>query len=276
MSLVKSAQRVLQILEYFDEIRRPASIIMIAEALDFPHSSTTALLRSLVAMGYLSFNSRTRLYQPTEQISLLGSWISPLFVQAGNVQRLVENLSEITGLNAALVACNQNDIQCIFSSRRHDTVHFPMRVGEERPIFRSSFGSLFLATRNDSEISFLVRSFNAYVPPNGRINPEEFLSSVERARRDEYVVGYESGLELIGRRLPGFCAARPLAIGLIGRYQQVDRTSLPLIIDDEICRWITPAENEYALLEVTSQSLESAPAPMQGLYLGAMSDAEFA
>ena len=51
-STVKSAARVLAILEYFDDLQRPSTVTEIAEELTYPQSSTSALLRSLVSMGY--------------------------------------------------------------------------------------------------------------------------------------------------------------------------------------------------------------------------------
>src|SRR3546814_12336581 len=51
-SVVKSAGRALQILEYFDDARREANMIDISRALHYPESSTSILLRSLVALGY--------------------------------------------------------------------------------------------------------------------------------------------------------------------------------------------------------------------------------
>ena len=58
--VVKSAGRVLQILEFFDDVRREASVIEICTTLGYPQSSTSALLHSLVVMGFLSYNPATR------------------------------------------------------------------------------------------------------------------------------------------------------------------------------------------------------------------------
>lgn len=82
--VVKSAIRTLEILEYFDEVQQPPNIVAVATALDYPQSSTTALLRSLTTMGYLHYNSRKRTYVPTDRVPFLGSWINPaLFQEAG-------------------------------------------------------------------------------------------------------------------------------------------------------------------------------------------------
>ncbi len=43
--VVKSAGRVLQIFEFFDEVRREANVVEICATLGYPQSSTSALLR---------------------------------------------------------------------------------------------------------------------------------------------------------------------------------------------------------------------------------------
>jgi IclR helix-turn-helix domain len=82
--VVKSAIRRLEILEYFDEVQQPLNNVAVATALDYPQSSTAALLRSPTTMGYLHYNSRKRAYVPTDRVPFLGSWINPaLFEEAG-------------------------------------------------------------------------------------------------------------------------------------------------------------------------------------------------
>jgi DNA-binding IclR family transcriptional regulator len=71
---VKSADRILEILEFFDDTRSPHSVSDIASALGYPQSSTTELLQTLSARGYIYFHQESRRYAPTLLISLLGDW----------------------------------------------------------------------------------------------------------------------------------------------------------------------------------------------------------
>lgn len=59
-SVVKSAGRVLQILEFFDDVKREANVVEICRALGYPQSSTSVLLRSLVQLGYLAYTPKGR------------------------------------------------------------------------------------------------------------------------------------------------------------------------------------------------------------------------
>jgi predicted transcriptional regulator len=59
---VKSARRVLEILEFFAQGRREATVMEVADALAYPQSSTTALLSSLATLGYLRQDVARRTY----------------------------------------------------------------------------------------------------------------------------------------------------------------------------------------------------------------------
>ena len=50
---VKSADRVFDLLELFERVRRPLRVGEIAERLGVPQSSVSMLLRTMVARGYM-------------------------------------------------------------------------------------------------------------------------------------------------------------------------------------------------------------------------------
>jgi hypothetical protein len=80
---VKSAERVLKILEFFDDIQARATVMDIADTLGLPQSSTSSLLKSLVTLGYLEYEPSNRTYLPTGRVALLGSRVNPQFVVGG-------------------------------------------------------------------------------------------------------------------------------------------------------------------------------------------------
>src|SRR5271167_2977109 len=106
-SVIKSAGRVLQILEYFDDIQRRAGVHEICTASSYPQSSTSMMLRSMVAMGYLHYSRFDRTYLPTSRVSLLGSWLDRSVVKQGYLHHLLERLNAKTGNLVVLAARNQ-------------------------------------------------------------------------------------------------------------------------------------------------------------------------
>lgn len=63
--LVKSALRVLEILELFDAERRPLRVADIVDRMNVPQSSASMLLKTLVARGYMDFDAASREYCPS-------------------------------------------------------------------------------------------------------------------------------------------------------------------------------------------------------------------
>jgi DNA-binding IclR family transcriptional regulator len=70
---VKSAARTLRVIEFFVEVRRRARANEIADRLGLPQSSASALLNSMVRLGYLDFDYATHTYEPTLRVAMLGA-----------------------------------------------------------------------------------------------------------------------------------------------------------------------------------------------------------
>ena len=99
--VIKSVGRVFELLELFDEVRRPVSVTEVARALGIPQSSTSALLRSMVTLGYCEVDATARRYVPTARVTILGSWLeAPLFEDGA----LIRLLNEIHGIHPAKAA----------------------------------------------------------------------------------------------------------------------------------------------------------------------------
>src|SRR6185436_164156 len=64
---VKSALRVLTILEYFAAARKPATLSQMSRQLELPKSSCLALLDTLLQSGYLCWLGKDGGYYPTRR-----------------------------------------------------------------------------------------------------------------------------------------------------------------------------------------------------------------
>src|SRR3546814_3014450 len=95
-SVVKSAGRVLRILEYFDSVQREACVSEISRTLKWPQSSTSVLLKSLVSLGYLQNDRFRRTYRPTRRVCLLGNWVDPALVRQGALLMQADELARRT------------------------------------------------------------------------------------------------------------------------------------------------------------------------------------
>jgi DNA-binding IclR family transcriptional regulator len=161
--VVKSAGRALQILEFFDGVRRELSVAEISRALQYPQSSTSSLLRSLVSMGYLQHDRYARTYYPTPRVSLLGNWVDPSFVQHGALLEVAKTLTRQTGQAVVMATTNGLYAQYIYIQRPEGLQDqgFGLTIGALRPIGRTAVGQALLSAHSDNYLERLLRRINA-------------------------------------------------------------------------------------------------------------------
>src|SRR6516165_1716063 len=105
---VKSAVRAFEILEAFDVHRRPLSLKDITTHLGYPASSASALMKSLVDLGYLDYDRFNRTYMPTMRIAVLGRWAEEAAFGNAHFVAAMEDLHRETG--EAVILAIQNDL----------------------------------------------------------------------------------------------------------------------------------------------------------------------
>ena len=187
--VVKSAARTIQILEYFDHVRRDVSITEIAHALNYPQSSTSALLRSMVAMGYLQHNRTERSYRLTRRTGLLGAWVDPSLVRQGSIVNLAHGLARHTGETVLLARMNEMKVQVIYVAE--GTEGAQVTVGCQYGMAETAAGAALLSMLDDRHGRSALNRLNAERPEGATatdVNAK--LAEIATGRRE----GYFSGL----------------------------------------------------------------------------------
>jgi DNA-binding IclR family transcriptional regulator len=231
-NVVKSAVRTLEILEYFDDIRQPLNVAGIAAALDYPQSSTAALLRSLVAMGYLQYNRNRRTYMPTDRVPFLGSWIDPSLFEDGALPRLMRAIGKRTGQLVLLAARNGDMAQYIHVLNDPAAVSHHIKIGQKRPLATSAVGQVLLNAMDEKRIRRLYHRMNAYAQsPDDKIDTSELLAHLSAVRkrghkfsRDRVVFGYG----MIALPIPASFTSRPLALGVGGLSETLEEREVEI------------------------------------------------
>lgn len=188
-SVVKSAARTIQILEFIDHMRRDVSGSEVAAALHYPASSTSALLRSMVAMGYLQHDRETRAYRLTRRTGLLGSWVDPSLIRRGTLVSLAESLSNVVGETVLLARRNELSVQVIYvaDGGRNPAVPMP---GEQHCVSRSAPGMALLAMSDEKELKRLIGRINAERPRSApAIDPSDYAARLAEGRRQGRFTG---------------------------------------------------------------------------------------
>jgi len=217
---VKSAGRVLEILEYFDDIQRQSTVMEVAKALGYPQSSASALLRSLVATGYLNYDPHTRTYITSTRVALLGSWVNAQLFAEGAIISMMRELNERTGDTIVLATRNGLFVQYIHVIQATSPARLHMTLGTVRPLAQSGAGYAVLATMSDAEVTRLVMRINAEAKegqPLVRIR--ELLEQLSAARQKGYAFTCDmvtAGGGIIATPLPRTKGQPQMIVGIGG------------------------------------------------------------
>lgn len=236
-SVVKSASRVLRILEFFDQRRGAAKANTVSRALGYPHSSTSALLRSLVAAGYLHYDRHKRLYVPTLRVAMLGAcWVAPKLAGEGLLPRLVGALAERARANALLAARNGDRVEVVYSAMRTNAAG----LASPRPLTEPGLGHVALSAMPECEVRGLVHRLNAAAMDLGRplTRMGELMSALTRIREDGHGEACYDDTGVIAAALPVRERGGPYAVAItlpVGDYAS-RRAELADLLHDELRR----------------------------------------
>lgn len=241
--VVKSATRVLEVLEFFADIQREATVMEVANALNYPQSSASMLLRTMASMGYLDQGLRARTYITSSRVALLGSWVDRNFVQDGPLIQIMKELNQQTRDTIVLIGRIGIECQYIYVVQAISRARLHVTLGTTRPLARSGAGHAILSTLDDRKITALLHRINAESAPDKIVARAELLKKIAEVRRKGYAFNTDSitpGAGMLAAPLPPIAGQRPLAIG-IGGISQVMRER-----ERELAGYLKAAINRYA------------------------------
>jgi DNA-binding IclR family transcriptional regulator len=216
---VKSAKRALEILEVFARHRRPLALKEILDELGYPSSSGSALLKSLVALGYLDYDRERRTCFPTMRIAVLGAWVPQALFGDGQLLPALEALAARTGETVILAVQSDLHAQYVHLIQSAEPLQARVQPGTLRPLARSGLGLVLLSGKPDAEIERLRRRINAAREGGAReeLTREELMARVGEVRARGYAFSKNAispGVGIIGAALPKGPFGRMSAVGV--------------------------------------------------------------
>jgi DNA-binding IclR family transcriptional regulator len=213
-SIVKSVGRVFEVLELFDQEQRAMTATRVGRKLKYPASSTLALLKSMVNLGYLGFDRAERIYSPTVRVSMLGRWVESSLFGEGKLFAMIEDLRARTGQTVLLSIQNDLHMQFIHVVLG-ESFSLNIKAGQTVPLFRSAIGLVALSDRPDKEIAKFVERFNRRTkPPEQKVDLNTLMQSIPKVRAQGYCTAYDL-------YHPGVGAIAFLFKPKVGRYSAV-------------------------------------------------------
>ena len=232
-SPVKSAHRVLELLEFFAEWRRPATVKDISLSLGYPQSSTSVLLRSLKESGHFDHDPRTGLYSPNIRLALATAWIEEQMYSEQSLLRLMQKVLDETGHTVMIGQRQGVHVRYLHVLQATRSGSFTSKIGLLRPLFRSATGKMLLTTLAERDISRLLVQANALESdPKDCVDIDSALQARKQALLEGYGVSWGTsvtGAAALAVLLPTPRNIQPMTLSLGGPMAEIE-AELPALV----------------------------------------------
>lgn len=225
----KIAKRVIEVFEFFDEHKRHATVMDIVRRYGRPQSSTSELLASLVEMGFLYKDARSRSYMPTPRAAILGSGAQPCLLRNGRLLTMMERLAAETRHGVALMGMVGTHVQMFSWAAGACACGRELKPGASEPVSQSVAGLLLLATQGQELRNGLLRRLNAEAPADRKFNQPELIQRMRIFEAQGHAAGesgFVDGAAMCAILLPREAGERPLALGILYRPAEAEADDL--------------------------------------------------
>ena len=206
--IVRQGANVLEIMEFFAQTKKPATLAEIADHFGWPRSSTFNLLATLSEKGYLYEPRRRGGYYPTPRWLAMAQMVSEVEPLPPWTHAPVSDLSAETGETASIVA--PSGVMAVFIDvvESQAPIRYFATIGHRIPIHASASGRALLLQYTKEERDQLYRKieFRQYGP-----STPISIEAVETELRNSTARGYCVSFGDYSRDLAG--AAIPLPVG---------------------------------------------------------------
>lgn len=247
---VKQAANVLDLLEYFAQHRRPASLAEISRHFGWPRSSTFNLLGTLASRGFLYEPKSRGGYYPTPLWGTLVQQIDGADPIPQQLHHMLESLVEQTGETAVLAAASGAHALFVDAVESRHAIRYTAKPGKMIPLHVTATGRALLSQMPPADRASVLRkaTFERYTPTtlmSVAAVEKEIKKSVERGW---FEGNAEFTTDLGGVALPLKMPHRRFAVLVAGPMFRVKSKSeqLARAIAREIERHVTQDEAALA------------------------------
>lgn len=183
---VKSAARILDLLEMLSVVQGPMRLTDIARQMDMPKSSTVALLGTLSGRGYVELHGDG--YRIAQRYRA-GDWIEgENGLMRRTAQAIMVALAARTGESCFLaIPAHDWDVQYVEKAISDNPLRYDIALPLLRPAHATSVGLVLLADQPDDVLrQYLASSRVVKLTERTVTDPELLMHSIERVRSDGY------------------------------------------------------------------------------------------
>ncbi|PCI53261.1 MAG: IclR family transcriptional regulator [Alphaproteobacteria bacterium] len=216
--LVKQAANVIEILEYFMQRKRPATLSEISDDLGWPRSSTFNIVGTLTDLGYLYEPISRKGYYPSQRWLTVAQALANAEPLPESLLALVSEVAKETNETTAICASTGKHAVLIHVEECEQSIRYSAKVGSRVPIHASSAGRATLIQYTLDERMAIYRKIDF---ENYTDTTPMSIETVEEELRNARERGYhQSNAEyipdLVGVAIPVPLPHRRLSIVVAG------------------------------------------------------------
>ena len=222
MKVVSSVGRAFEFLEYFRVERRPLSLKAMVDHFGYPLVSTADILKTLLHLGYLSFDVKSKTYLPTPRLFELSSWLSQDLLDPFDLMKDLHRFHDATGLAVLLGTTNDVELQTIVNLEAGEVIYGRAR----RCLFTSGTGVALLSALDDEIIERLYRlAATRNLFDRNELSLAKVRAEIAAVRLRGYIASrncLRPGRMVVAMPLPVTYSGRRLALGCSGPADEIE------------------------------------------------------
>jgi DNA-binding IclR family transcriptional regulator len=181
---VKSADRVLLILELLAAAPDGLRVSSVSKALNIPISSCFGLLGTMLNRGFVSYDPTDRTYTATDKLGQLGANGRSAHPLQDAAIRCARQLHRELGIPVAVSQRVGLFIEWAFTLGQTY-----LQPGSTMPLFKSFNGFAALSNMSESKISGIIDAYNEKFGREIAVQPREVVKRLHAYRGREYISG---------------------------------------------------------------------------------------
>lgn len=220
---IKSAQRVLEVFEYFNAERQEGTVMDIARTYGYPQSSTSELLSCLVALGYLRRDLYARTYKPSARVAVLGAWIQPQLFRKGALLPLMDELADEAQATIVLTSKVGLEVQVFHVVTPSEGERFDVKTGDTTLLLHSAPGKALLSTFTADHLRKLIHRLNAESREELRVRFDDLVAELAQVRADGFAYArLDNERAMVSVLLPQAGGEEQLSLSICGSPEAIE------------------------------------------------------
>lgn len=200
---VRSIQRALNILRCFNWNERELTMTEITEKIGLAKSTTSRLLSTLEAEGFIRRDLKTGKYSLGHNIYYLGL-IAKDKLELNEIARpIMEEINKETQETINLYILDGLESVCFDQVESPLPIRQAAKIGERSPLWAGASGRAILAFLEEKIWYEMVKELKAFTP-NTITDPEKFIQTMKDVKRQGYTVSLGEKNDQVG------CIAAPI------------------------------------------------------------------